>query len=214
MAVSVPSRAGERGAALFIVVLVITLLTAIGLFSARAASLVDTASGYNRQAVQTQYLAEYGTKAVAVELGSNAKTLSDRMKKADDQCLSTANLVGILGTGEKAPCYKLFFSELNQRTASNLLTAADPANSKVGSLGATPLDADFVAEMVDLGPAGPTPGFDAGGQAQSFRLEQATVITTGQIRPFSASTTCSPAQTHSVGVSTMRAVVTFGPIGQ
>ncbi len=63
------SRRSERGASVFIVLLVITLLTAIGIFSARSASLVDQAAGYDRQLVQTQYVPELAGRAVGAELG-------------------------------------------------------------------------------------------------------------------------------------------------
>src|SRR5690606_1736538 len=55
----------ERGSALFITVMVITMLTAIGIFSMHAASLADQASGFNRQGVQTTYVAEFGARAVS-----------------------------------------------------------------------------------------------------------------------------------------------------
>ena len=61
-------RGTERGAALFVVVMVITLLTAVGIFAARSTSLVDAATGYGRQAAQTLALADYGAKLVASEL--------------------------------------------------------------------------------------------------------------------------------------------------
>src|SRR5690606_12887129 len=42
------ARRRRRGNALFIVVMVITLLTAVGLFGMRSASLSNQAAGYNR----------------------------------------------------------------------------------------------------------------------------------------------------------------------
>ena len=65
-------RQQERGAAVFIVVMVVTLLTAVGIFAARSASLVDTASGYNRQSLQTEYVADYGVMLTASELSTEA----------------------------------------------------------------------------------------------------------------------------------------------
>jgi hypothetical protein len=53
-------RKRERGAAIFVVVLLITMLFGIGLFAARSASLSTAASGHERQMTQAQYLAEYG----------------------------------------------------------------------------------------------------------------------------------------------------------
>src|SRR5260221_5745693 len=53
-------RSGERGAALFIVVLVVTLLTAIGVFAVHATSLAQLASGYSRHEATAFYVAELG----------------------------------------------------------------------------------------------------------------------------------------------------------
>jgi len=63
------SRAQQRGAAVFVVVMVVTLLTAIGIFAVRSASLVNVASGHARQGMQTRLLAEYATRTGIVELG-------------------------------------------------------------------------------------------------------------------------------------------------
>jgi PilX N-terminal len=51
-------RSSERGAALFVVVLVVTLLTAIGAFAMHATSLAQLSSGYSRRAAAALYLAE------------------------------------------------------------------------------------------------------------------------------------------------------------
>jgi hypothetical protein len=45
--------------------MVITILSAIGIFAMRSASLVDVATGYNRQGVQAGLLAEYAARATA-----------------------------------------------------------------------------------------------------------------------------------------------------
>ena len=66
----VAGRQNQRGAAVFIVVMVITLLTAVGMFAARSASLVDVASGYGRNAMQTQYVSEYGAILTSHELST------------------------------------------------------------------------------------------------------------------------------------------------
>ncbi len=213
----VSRRPNERGAALFIVVLVITLLTAIGIFSARSASLVDVATGYNRQSVQTQYLSEYGTKAVAAQLAQDPNGLSGQIKTSSDVCKANEKLMTLLANNNEravTPCYKLFLKDVNDTMAKPLIEQAiqDPATYAHGSLGPMPLSVDFVAEMVDLGPAPPTPGFEQSGEAQAFSLERVTLITTGQIRPFSTSDSCTTAVTRSAGIQTMKAAVSYGPI--
>lgn len=51
-------RPEERGAAIFVVVLVVTLLTALGVFAIRTTSFVTTAAGHNRRAAQSTHVAE------------------------------------------------------------------------------------------------------------------------------------------------------------
>src|SRR5688572_24601151 len=59
------SRRGERGAAVFIVVMAVVLLTGIGVFAVRTASMVDVAAGYDRQMTQTHHLSELAGRTVA-----------------------------------------------------------------------------------------------------------------------------------------------------
>lgn len=69
-------RSGERGTAIFVVVLVVTLLTGIGLFAARITGSVDAATGYARQADQAKALAIYAAQlAPAVLANSTHKQL-------------------------------------------------------------------------------------------------------------------------------------------
>ena len=97
-------RSEERGAALFVVVLVLTLLTAVGLFAAQSATLVDQASGYSRQASQTSYLAEYGTLLATTELGSGAASAAKlssisqfRLSSISAGCSGASKLTGSAG---------------------------------------------------------------------------------------------------------------------
>jgi hypothetical protein len=75
-------RQQERGVAIFVVVLALTLLTGVGVWSMRTTSLVDQASGYARAAAQTQYLAEMGiqTSSAVLSLEGQAST-ADRIAR-------------------------------------------------------------------------------------------------------------------------------------
>jgi hypothetical protein len=64
-------RRAEGGMAVFLVVLVLTMVSAIGVFAMRSASLVDLATGFNRQSVQSTLMAEYAARAAASYLGQN-----------------------------------------------------------------------------------------------------------------------------------------------
>src|SRR5882724_2064680 len=73
---------GQRGAAVFIVVMVLTLLTAVGIFAVRSASLADTAAGFDREGAQASLIAEYGVSATSAYMGTGvASTLITTMAK-------------------------------------------------------------------------------------------------------------------------------------
>jgi hypothetical protein len=88
-------RTGERGAAVFVVVMAITLLTAVGLFAAHSATLVDQAAGYSRVARQAQYMTEYGALLTIAELGSGAAdAYVKRIRESTELCQATSGLSG------------------------------------------------------------------------------------------------------------------------
>ena len=67
----VKRRRSEDGAALFVVVLVVTLLTAIGAFAMHATSLAQLSSGYSRRAAAALYLAEMATNLQVAAIADN-----------------------------------------------------------------------------------------------------------------------------------------------
>jgi hypothetical protein len=53
-----PRRSSERGATLFVVVLAVTLLTGVGLYTVHSAALSERAAGGGRQALQARGVTE------------------------------------------------------------------------------------------------------------------------------------------------------------
>lgn len=222
---------------MFIVVLIVTLLTAIGIFAVRSTSLVSTAVGYHRQATQTGLLTEYGGRAVTAELGDGAaKTYLDKVGQGTDKCDSNNNLaladLDATLAAEKPACYKLFMSEIAQRVQSlssnNILEAPTATNG--GSLGPAFGAADqsitsegvFVVEMIEPAESVPTAGSAQGGNnpANAFRDVSLTLTAYGQIRPYDTTASgtdpwCAPqgpsgqSLSASASVSTLRAHVTL-----
>lgn len=190
-------RRSERGASVFIVLLVITLLTAIGIFSARSASMVDQAAGFDRQLVQTQFLTEFAGRAVSAELGDGAaKSYLDKVQLGSDVCETNKNVLP-LAAGTPIPCYKLYISEIadrvNAKSGTTLIENQTVATS--GSLGpklgvagmASAAEGVFVVEMTEPFETVPNPGSEAGGQQNNaFRDVQVTLTAFGQIRPLDA----------------------------
>ena len=61
-------RGRQRGTAVFIVVLMLTMLLGIGMFAARSAALATASSGNIRQATQTRYAADYAILLATAKL--------------------------------------------------------------------------------------------------------------------------------------------------
>jgi len=215
-------RSRERGAAVFIVIMVISLLTAIGIFAARSASLVDTAAGYERQMLQTEYVAQYGTLTTAAELGSgSAKAYVDQMSTGEDDCRATSKLPPP-EAGAPVPCYKLFMSELaarvNQNSTGKVSKLFEPAAedddgaTQPGSLGGTPLDGNFVVEMTDPGPVEkPIPGEAAGGSPRFLNYLKVTLSGYGQVRSATGDNVCDEGSSTTAAVQAVRAHALIGP---
>lgn len=192
-------RAGERGAAIFVVVLVITMLTAIGVFAARSASLSTSVSGHARQMTQTHYLTEYamvlGLSALSVDLGPIVK----RMQESPDMtCYAAATSIG-------ARCLRLLPPTLESKLTPNGKLIAIPTASEPGSLGRTALDPAFSIELSDGTFTSPAQGYDRSPTSSAaFRFFTITVTGTGQIR--------TPGSTSWASTESARAHITVGPI--
>jgi len=198
-------RRQQRGAAVFVVVMAITLLTAVGLFAAHSATLVDQASGYARLARQTQYLAEYGTLTTASELGTLAgKTYSDLIYQGGSRCRANASLAA--GT----PCYKFDKTFLNARTTAfgNQSILSAPASGIPGSFGQNAqIVGDFTVELTDPGPVGQPV---VGAQVGVGTYIKVTSTSTAQIR--SSDAACANDVTTTLGQQSLRAHLLIGPI--
>lgn len=180
----------ERGAALFVVVMVITLLTAVGIFAARSTSLVDAATGYGRQASQTIALADYGAKLVATELGQGR---ADRVFQLMDMRNQYCPIYGDTNP-LKQPCYAFDYGQLDARVETNTSGAYDIIQYQselfAGSLGPRFIDASstwgidgvLMVQLLD-----PFQTANIKGQSASQPSgREVTLNSTAQVRPYSA----------------------------
>jgi hypothetical protein len=92
-------RRQQRGAALFLVVMVVTILSAIGVFAMRSASLVDVATGYNRQGVQAAFLADFAARGAATYMSRGDDFIAKSAKDRISGCAAT-----FLSANSKATC--------------------------------------------------------------------------------------------------------------
>lgn len=210
---SLRRRRRERGAAVFVVVMAVTVLTAVGLFAAHSATLADQAAGYDRLQSQTQQLAEYATLASAAELGSGTADAYVTMMQqgAMNPKVSCASNFGLTGV----PCYFLEYKRLNDRTKENsqevLLENQDSTKENV--IGSGTVQGDFYVELteprnVDV----PVAGTDLSGTSgKAFRYLRVTATSYANFRPEGVAACSNDIATVSAQQS-MRSHLIVGPI--
>jgi len=209
------ARRGERGAAVFIVAMVLTLLTAIGMFAVRSASLADLAAGYDREGAQAALIAEYAITASAAYLANDPSTVFIGYKASIDRapqpCQSNALPGAFPAPAPRPGCYRLELGELQTsfgRMSNEAVFAPPNKTSLVGSTSSLNVNeitnATFVVEVTDAAQTGvPAEGDDA---KVSTVLMTLTAIS--QVRPAGA---CSPSaptlSAPTAGQQVMRAMV-------
>jgi len=224
-----PRLQSQRGAAVFIVVMVLTLLTAVGIFAVRSASMADVAAGFDREGAQASLIAEYGVTASAAYLGTGlASTIVTTMAssppgynppfcESNGVASPTAPAPSPLPPRWPAPCFKIddqvelapsFLAASNETlfAPSNNPTTTYPnyptSTSSLNVNEAT--DARFVVEMTGGIPTGIPP---VGGAGPTYLV---TLTAVAQVRPVAA---CAPAATStpstpSAAQTAVRALIT------
>lgn len=206
------ARKSQRGTTVLVVVMVTTLVTAIGVFAVRNATQIDRAVGYSRQATQTVALAELGTTAAISEFGANkAAAYVAQMVNKPEKCIANANLP------DGTPCTRLFRSDIEASTEDTLLEPT-VEGSETGSLGPTgSMIGDLYVEITERNPTGrPIAGTDLGGTGIELKYAKVTLTTTAQIRPTAPAggndDTCNEGVAAVAAKKVMRARVVVGPI--
>ncbi len=134
---------------MFIVVLVITMLTAIGLFAAHAATLSTIASGHQRQMTQTHYLAEYGLSLAIAWLedkgGANVTMVQAvRPTSGDWRCSAPPAVMP-----DPPPyCFVIMPQTIEGEVAEELLEP--PTADAPGSMGRAQVGWNFKTELTDI----------------------------------------------------------------
>jgi hypothetical protein len=219
LALKIRSRKSERGTTVLIVVMVTTLITAIGVFAVRNIAEIDRAVGYGRQAAQTTALAELGTTAAMAQIAATGTSYQVEMSKIDELAAGTSN-----PTKPKYKCWanrpfettggSTCFPILQERiegftTTNNGETLLEPpvAGAESGSFGAlSQLSGTINAELTEKRNTGvPTPG-NAGSSID------VTLTTTAMVSPTQAgSDPCANGAATVAVKKVMRAHVILPP---
>jgi hypothetical protein len=193
-------RREQRGAAVFLVVMVMTIAAAIGIFSMHSASLAELAVGYSRQSTQATLIAEYAARATANDV-QRAPVLADSVQTVPN-CAP-----GLVALDPTAPCY-VFKTEMLQESLSETWPS-QPPGSFFGQLGvdndATRIDAELVTEMTEpsLANIRLSPGFASGVFRQVTFTSFARVYPT-DLNDLTSSGVCSNAAHGAVSQQIVR----------
>ncbi len=203
----------ERGAAVMLVVLILTMLMGIGLFAARTAQLSVGASGYDRQMTQTHYITQYGMLAATSELSVRPSSYVALMagdvpgfSQPDPTCqnglFNPTNLPNYT-------CARIGFQDVQAILGAPLLPATPGT-----ALGNGNIEADWLVEMSNLAPVPkPVAGMSQNPEATNdLKFVVVTLTATGQVRPINAGPTGPLTQAASASIETQRARVIVGPI--
>jgi hypothetical protein len=208
-------RRRTRGAAMFVVMLVVALLSGLGLFAVREATLSVQASGYGRQMTQTHYIADYAVLSVAGDLATDRRQgYAEMMASGKDTACAHYAAV------DNATCMRVTYDSVNHQiqqynSTMTLLEPQSGGNPPIpGSLGAAPIEGDMLVELTDLGPASPpVAGMNLGDPGNSPQFMALTMSALGQTRPTPAvQGQCDIVSTTSMGIEQSRAHVVIGPI--
>lgn len=210
-------RRSERGMAVFIVMLAITLLTGLGIWASRSASLVDIASGNSRQALQSQYIADLGIEATSAFMADNR---GDEFIKIAAANQYSSNPVTCTQNKDAANAFCHWFDPAELQAAfgsAHLIAPASSATPGEASLGpfvqSAELTGDFIVEMTDKGPAVPPPGTEVG---DVNPITQVSVVLTafGTVRPVSTASAgeCDPLGASISGRQTLQATTIVSPV--
>ena len=210
-------RSNERGAALFVVVLVITLLTAIGVFAMHATSLAQLGSGYSRRAAAALYLAEMAANIRVAAIADDGRLfyaqgnhLSPFNNVPPDDCREAQALTPLLPPNTVAFCAVMDGPAAQSlATASNPSLAADPEGF-FGTMGRPDGPQSVMGavrvEATDEAPA-PIP---LAGTPLDGKVRQVTLTVTGALVPFSSgANSCTTPVTRASETQRLRGFVTY-----
>jgi hypothetical protein len=202
------SRGAERGTALFVVVLVITLLTGVGIYAVHTSALVDRAAGQSNQAAQAAYASELSTLVAVAHLSTiEGGVRAKEAERALDECAGNdgINLLEV----RKPACLKLNQSDLTSQTGAPVM---DSDSLSAGDAEA-PLSFRYEIEGTDMSsPNRPMPGMDLGANAKLGFRKFALTSMTHVFPDGGGANVCAGGVAPITGQHQIRAHLIVGPI--
>jgi hypothetical protein len=193
-------RSRERGATLFVVVLAITMLTGVGLYTVHASSLAARAAGNGRQASQADRVAELNALAFLSALRVEPRPyIQEAINANPGQC----EMNGSLAAG--TTCLQLTSDGLVPASGAPLI-----GTDSLGSLGT--LSGKARLEITDVNDLQiPIPGHDL--NKEEIRYYQATVTIIASLNPAGVpANACVGGMMQIAGQRIVRSQLIIGPM--
>jgi len=194
------ARSRERGATLFVVVLAITMLTGVGLYTVHASSLAARAAGNGRQASQADRVAELNALAFLSALRVEPRPyIQEAVNANPGQC----EMNGTLTAG--TTCLQLTSDGLVPASGAPLL-----GTDSLGSMGT--LSGKARLEITDVNDLQiPIPGHDL--NKEEIRYYQATVTIIASLNPAGVpANACVGGMMQVAGQRIVRSQLIIGPM--
>lgn len=221
----------RRGLTVFIVLMVIGMLFAVGTFAAKMASTGVRNSGRYKQMQQTHYLSEMGVQATLSELQRDPNGYAYLLESslpptppADYPCREVP--YGLAVPPADDDCVRLgyrVYEEVAQTATGQPVKLLEPRIGLINGLASTPgafglgnVTGNFAAELTDFHVGTAPPGFPQA-QASHLKFFRVTVLATGQVLPIDPATGLPRAMgsddfKFTVSQEETRAQVVFGPV--
>ena len=209
--IRIRARRRQRGATVLIVFLVITMLTGIGLFAARSATVATSVAGSSKQLAQTTRIAEYAAANAVAFGGYSAPAIEGQMK----QYVPVANdpICTCMDQLPNPTCVILGAKELGPQAGGPMVITGDLLNNIPGGLGPASLDYDFVVAITEGTRGLPVAGDPLNAQSNSpLSRVSVTLTATGQTRPLSTPANLEKNLLVSGSNQVWRAHVRIGPL--
>lgn len=151
-------RRGERGVAMFVVMMLVVMVSAAGVFVARSSALEIRSSGFVRMAGQSHYVTESGAVAVVAQMRRACQSYFTQQLRQrallglipQEQCPPVLTSRGNI----TQPCYNFALTDFDAITAPNtVFRAANGAGMSrtEGSFGTGFVQPMFTVRVTELG---------------------------------------------------------------
>ncbi len=151
-------RHGERGVAMFVVMALVVMVTAAGVFATRSASLEIRSAGFVRQAAQTHYVTEAGAQAALSRMRTMCRAYftSNLRLRALQNAISPLECPQVLTSRGPItpPCYNFLLNDFDLAATPQRVfaqAAGTGVSRAEGSFGISTLQPHVYVRVTELG---------------------------------------------------------------